>query len=66
MAKYAVIQLLREGIPTYIISDLTSYKEEVLDDCQEQVDAERGLSLLIEKSKILDSALRKKDLFDDM
>ncbi len=66
VAKYAIIQLLREGIPAYIISDFTSYKEDVLDYCQEQVDAERGLSLLSEKSRVLDSALRKNDLFDDM
>lgn len=66
LAKYAIIQLLREGIPAYIISDFTNYKEDVLDYCQEQVDAERGLSLLSEKSRMLDSALRKSDLFDDM
>lgn len=66
VAKYAIIQLLREGIPAYIISDFTNYKEDVLDYCQEQVDAERGLSLLSEKSRVLDSALRKNNLFDDM
>ena len=66
VAKYAIIQLLRENIPAYIISDFTNYKEDVLDYCQEQVDAERGLSLLSEKSRILDSALRKNDLFDVM
>ncbi len=66
VAKYAIIQLLREGIPAYIISDFTNYKEEVLEYCQEQIDAERGLSLLSEKSRILDSALRKNILFDDM
>ena len=66
VAKYAIIQLLRENIPAYIISDFTNYKEDVLDYCQEQVDAERGLSLLSEKSRILDSALRKNELFDVM
>lgn len=66
VAKYAIIQLLREGIPAYIISDFTNYKEDVLEYCQEQIDAERGLSLLSEKSRILDSALRKNNLFDDM
>lgn len=66
VAKYAIMQLLREGIPAYIISDFTGYKEEVLDYCQELVDAERGLSLLSEKSRILDSALRKSNLFDGM
>lgn len=66
VAKYAIIQLLRDGIPAYIVSDFTSYKEDVLDYCQEQVDAERGLSLLSEKSRILDSVLRKSDFFNDM
>ncbi len=66
VAKYAIIQLLRENIPAYIIGDFTNYKEDVLDYCQEQVDAERGLSLLSEKSRILDSALRKNELFDVM
>ena len=42
VAKYAIIQLLRDGIPAYIVSDFTSYKEDVLDYCQKQVDAERG------------------------
>ena len=66
VAKYAIIQLLRDGIPAYIVSDFTSYKEDVLDYCQKQVDAERGLSLLSEKSRILDSVLRKCDFFNDM
>ncbi len=66
VAKYAIIQMLREGIPVYIISDFTNYKEDVIDYCQEQVDVERGLSLLSEKSRLLDSALRKNNLFDDM
>lgn len=66
VAKYAIIQLLRDGIPAYIVSDFTSYKEDVLDYCQEQVDAERGLSLLSEKSRVLDSVLRKSDFFNDM
>lgn len=66
VAKYAIIQLLREGIPAYIISDFTDYKEDVLDYCQEKIDAERGMSSLCEKSRVLDSALRKSDLFDCM
>lgn len=66
VAKYAIIQLLREGIPAYIISDFTNYKEDVLDYCQEKIDVERGLSSLREKSRVLDSALRKNSLFDYM
>ncbi len=66
VAKYAIIQLLREGIPAYIISDFTDYKEDVLSYCQEKVDEERGISLLSEKSRILDAALRKNDMFDYM
>lgn len=61
-----IIQLLREGIPAYIISGFTNYKEDVLDYCQEKIDLERGLSSLREKSRVLDSALRKNSLFDYM
>ncbi len=64
VAKYAIIQLLREGIPAYIISDFTDYKEDVLSYCQEKVDEERGISLISEKNRILDAALRKNDMFD--
>lgn len=66
VAKYAIIQLLREGIPAYIIRDFTDYKEDILDYCQEKVDAERGILLRSEKSRILDAALRKNNLFDYM
>ena len=66
VAKYAIIQLLGEGVPAYIISNFTDYKGEVLDYCQERIDEDRGLFSLNEKSRILDSALRKSELFDDM
>lgn len=66
VAKYAIIQLLREGVPAYVISDFTDYKGEVLDYCQERIDEDRGLFSLNEKSRILDSALRKSKLVDDM
>lgn len=66
VAKYAIIQLLREGIPAYIIRDFTDYKDDILDYCQERVDAERGILLRSEKNRILDAALRKNSLFDYM
>lgn len=66
VAKYAIIQLLREGVPAYVISNFTDYKGDVLDYCQERIDEERGLFSLNEKSRILDSALRKSNLFDNM
>ena len=66
VAKYAIMELLREGVPAYIISNFTDYKGEVLDYCQERIDEDRGLFSLKEKSRILDSALRRRGLFDDM
>ncbi len=57
-----IINNYRVHLPDRLAMQMKKYKE----ICQEQVDAERGLSLLSEKSRILDSALRKNDLFDVM
>ena len=72
-----IINNYRVRLPDGLAIQMKKYKEirkrflekygiESLEYCQEQIDAERGLSLLSEKSRILDSALRKNILFDDM
>ncbi len=66
VAKYAIIRMLKNGTPAHIIMDFTGYKKEVLEYCQDVIDEEKGIVLLSEKCRVLDSALRKSDLFDDM
>ena len=59
VAKYAIVQLLQNGVPDYIISDFTGYKKEILEDCQNLVDKNSGMDLLENQCKILDAALMK-------
>jgi len=66
VAKHAIIRMLKNGVPSHVIMDFTGYKKEVLEYCQDVIDEEKGMLLLSEKCRILDSALRNNDLFDDM
>ena len=66
VAKYAIIEMLKNGISAEIIMEFTGYKKNVLDDCQDKINEERGLLLMNEKCQILDAELRKSDLYNDM
>lgn len=59
IAKFAIVQLLQNGVPAYIISDFTGYKKDIMEYCQNIIDKNSGMDLLENKCKILDSALIK-------
>lgn len=59
VAKYAIVQLLQNGVPDYIISDFTGYKKDIMEYCQNIIDKNSGMNLLENQCKILDAALIK-------
>ena len=65
IAKYAIIQMIKLGIPSHMIKEFTGYSNDVYQFCQERHDQD-GILMTIEKSKLLDSALRRSDLYDKM
>lgn len=66
IAKYAMIQMIKLGVPSHVIKEFTGYKDDVYQHCQEKFDEEDGILMSKEKSKLLDSALRKNILYDKM
>lgn len=64
LAKFAIIQMIRNNIPAYLIMEFTGYKNDIYNHCQEIVDEEKGIVLKSEKNKVLDSGLRKSCLSD--
>lgn len=65
IAKYGIIEMIKLGIPSHVIKEFTGYSQDVYQYCQEKNEQE-GLLRSIEKSKLLDSALRKSELYDKM
>lgn len=66
LAKYAIIQLIRQGTPSNLIKDFTGYKDLIYNHCQEIVDEEKGIVSNSEKCKKLDVNIRMSyvnDLF---
>lgn len=66
IAKYGIIQMIKLGVPSHIIKEFTGYSNDVYQYCQEKVDEQNGILMTNEKSKLLDSALRKNNLYDKM
>lgn len=58
--------MIINGIPVHIIREFSGYRMEVINHCQDLIDEERGGILIKDKCRILDSAIRMSDLFDDM
>lgn len=58
LAKYAIIQLIRQGAPANLIKDFTGYKDIIYNHCQEIVDEENGIVSHAEKCRKLDVSLR--------
>ena len=65
LAKYAIIQMIKQGMPAHIIKDFTGYKDDIYNHCQEIVNEETGSGLKEEKCKIIDSKIRMVDLSDE-
>ena len=66
LAKYAIIQLIRQGIPAYLIKDFTSYKDDIYNHCQEIVNEENGAVSKEERCKIIDAGIRMSRLSEIM
>lgn len=66
IAKYGIIQMIKLGVPAHVIKEFTGYSNDVYQYCQEKVDEQNGILMTDEKSKLLDSALRKNILYDKM
>lgn len=64
IAKYGIIQMIKLGLPSHIIKEFTGYSNDVYHYCQEKFDENDGILMTNEKSKLLDSALRKNNLYD--
>ncbi|MCI8337664.1 MAG: hypothetical protein HFH62_03120 [Lachnospiraceae bacterium] len=63
IAKYAIIQMIKLGVPSHMIKEFTGYSDDVYRLCQEKYEQD-GILMALEKSKLMDSALRRSDLFD--
>lgn len=66
VAKYAIIQMLKNGLPVNLVMDFTGYSKSVVGHCQELIDEENGIFQLSEKNRKLDSMLRQSRIFDDL
>ncbi len=66
VAKYAIIQMLNNGVPANLVMDFTGYSKSVFGHCQEIIDERNGIFQLSEKNKILDALLRQSNTFDDL
>ena len=65
LAKYAIIQMIKQGMLAHIIKDFTGYKDDIYNHCQEIVNEETRSGLKEEKCKIIDSKIRMVDLSDE-
>lgn len=59
VAKYAIVQLLQNGVTDYIISDFTGYKKDIMEYCKNLIDKNNGMNLLQNRCKIINVALIK-------
>lgn len=66
IAKYSIMKMIRLGLPAHVIMEFTGYSNDVFTHCQEVVDEEDGILMMSEKSKLLDSALRRTEIYDVM
>ena len=66
LAKYAIIQLIRQGVPAYLIKDFTGYRDDIYNHCQEIVNEESGVVSKEEKCKIIDAGIRMSRLSEIM
>lgn len=60
VSKYAMIEMIKANIPSYVIMEFTGYKSDVYDHCLEIASQE----IAEFKDRDLDSKLRSLDLFD--
>ena len=66
VAKYAIMQMLKNGVPMNLVMEFTGCAKEVCGHCQELIDEENGVFQLNEKNRKLDVSLRKSDIYDGL
>lgn len=66
VAKYAIMQMLKNGVPMNLVMEFTGCAREVCGHCQELLDEEKGVLQLNEKNRKLDVSLRQSDIYDEL
>ena len=66
VAKYAIVQMLKNGLPSNLVMDFTGYSKSVCGHCQELIDEENGILNMSEKNRRLDTVIRQSRAFDDL
>lgn len=64
VAKYRILQMIGQNIPTDIIKQFTGYSDEVVGHCQEMYDENNGGTDMLAKIRKLDSGLRAIENYD--
>ena len=62
VVKYAIIQMLKGGVPLSLVMRFTGNKDDICGYCQEYIEEESDEFLL--RNKKLDIVLRNSDAFD--
>lgn len=66
IAKYAIMQMIRERVPSPLIMEFTGCSDTIYQHCNELVEDESEITRQTDKSKFLDQAFRGTDLFDKL
>lgn len=66
LAKYAIIHLIKQGLPAYLIQEFTGYKSDIYNHCQEIINEEKSVMSKGDRCKLLDNSLNMAKLFDEM
>lgn len=66
VAKYSILQMMYQNVPSEIIKAFTGFSDDVCDACREEIDIYRGKSKHERNNRLLDSKLRAIDTFDQL
>lgn len=66
VSKFAIINMLKNGLPVNLVMDFTGYSKIVCAHCQEIIDEENGIYRQSEKNRLLDTTLRTVKIFDEI
>lgn len=66
VAKYRILQMIEQNIPSDIIKQFTGYSDEVFGHCQEMYDIDNGGTDMLAKTRKLDSGLRAIENYDEL
>lgn len=66
IAKYAIMQMIRERVPSSLIMEFTGCSDTIYQHCNELIEDESETTKQADKSRFLDQAFRGTDLFDKL